>query len=313
MDHLDSRTPTELFSIDRVRLTVERDGTVSYQTSGSEIFTFQGYTVRPAKWVHLAVVHQKGSGAQLYENGALVSSVSSHFPRSSASTATAIVGASPHSTSLSILSIGSTKLYAERLSTDVLYMIALLSPHHSGANLLDDPLDRFLSYPAKSRLSLRAEEFAKKTEATRSELAKFLSSMNSPALDEQAFVLSISACGVDASGSTVANATPRREIAQLRGAVVLTGQGFAETFGLVAGCTVALRLVEIASDETNLFHAVTIVVELFRQSWRNAEEMERDRGFEILAMLLRGKASLVTVPTLNILLSLVGVDVARPS
>ena len=86
-------------------------------------------------------------------------------------------------------------------------------------------------------------------------------------------------------------------LTQARGVAVLMGdppvavpQPLDEAAWRLGGCAaVGLGLVARSSTTEDLAVATDIVFETIRSSWRNSEVMERERGYEILAMLLKAK------------------------
>ncbi|RMZ83629.1 hypothetical protein DV738_g1137, partial [Chaetothyriales sp. CBS 135597] len=113
--------------------------------------------------------------------------------------------------------------------------------------------------------------------------------------------------------------TQARGVAMLMGSpVVDVPQPFDNTVWQLAGCApLGLSLVCQAGTTEALVVAVDILLATVESSWRNSEVMERDRGYEILAMLLREKMSAtpstMELPTPNILLPTPSLDKAEMS
>ncbi|ETN40783.1 uncharacterized protein HMPREF1541_05063 [Cyphellophora europaea CBS 101466] len=93
--------------------------------------------------------------------------------------------------------------------------------------------------------------------------------------------------------------TQARGVAMLMGEpTVAVPQPLEDAAWRLGGCApVGLGLVAQATTTEDLAVAVDILFETIRSSWRNSDVMERERGYEILAMLLGGKLSLNTDAT----------------
>ncbi|KAK4047538.1 beige protein-like 1 [Microbotryomycetes sp. JL201] len=97
-------------------------------------------------------------------------------------------------------------------------------------------------------------------------------------------------------------------VADLSEACVGVPKSLDEAIWTVGGVSVVLRLIEVARTESQLDLAVKLFVEVIGQSWRNSEDAERIQAYEILALLLKRKASLMSVRVYETLLELCGFD-----
>ncbi|OAD76681.1 hypothetical protein PHYBLDRAFT_109513, partial [Phycomyces blakesleeanus NRRL 1555(-)] len=61
-----------------------------------------------------------------------------------------------------------------------------------------------------------------------------------------------------------------------------------------------------------LCKTTSILFEMIRYSWRNSEDMERSRGYEIFAYLLKQKRDLISPELLELLLVFVGKNSTSP-
>ncbi|GJJ12773.1 hypothetical protein Clacol_007018 [Clathrus columnatus] len=80
----------------------------------------------------------------------------------------------------------------------------------------------------------------------------------------------------------------------------------------IGGAGILLRIVEIANTPRTLCSALTILSEALKTSWLNSEDMERIRGYEILAGILRSKSQLIHMPAFEILFEFFGLDFKKP-
>ncbi len=82
---------------------------------------------------------------------------------------------------------------------------------------------------------------------------------------------------------------------------------------IVGGPVVALRMIELSSTSKELLQSVLILWEGLRESWSASEDMERMRGYDLLAGLLKLKMRrLVDVPVANAIFSTLGIASEKP-
>ncbi|GAA5838371.1 hypothetical protein JCM11251_004918 [Rhodosporidiobolus azoricus] len=102
-------------------------------------------------------------------------------------------------------------------------------------------------------------------------------------------------------------------LAFLENVVVANPRGLDDALLATGGLTMVLSWIEKAATERDLELAVAVFVEVIKDSWRISEEAEESDAYEILGLLLRSKAALVTSAVHDSLLSLAGFDLADPS
>ncbi|KAL0082182.1 hypothetical protein J3Q64DRAFT_1634350, partial [Phycomyces blakesleeanus] len=88
--------------------------------------------------------------------------------------------------------------------------------------------------------------------------------------------------------------------------------GLDEAIWKIGGCAVALKLIERSETSATLCKTTSILFEMIRYSWRNSEDMERSRGYEIFAYLLKQKRDLISPELLELLLVFVGKNSTSP-
>ena len=74
----------------------------------------------------------------------------------------------------------------------------------------------------------------------------------------------------------------------------------------LGGCAILLRLVEDSESTEDMHKNLSILAGCVNNSWRNLADMERGQLYEILSFILRSKKHLLTIASLDVLLSLVG-------
>jgi hypothetical protein len=98
------------------------------------------------------------------------------------------------------------------------------------------------------------------------------------------------------------------------GVRVFSPRPVATTIDTVGGCAVLLGLIAMAQDVESLYAGVKALVCVVRSNKVAQAEMDRKRGYQTLAMLLRRKRSLLNSHILHLAFSLVGtVDSGRES
>ncbi|KAJ6464029.1 beach-domain-containing protein [Mycena sanguinolenta] len=80
----------------------------------------------------------------------------------------------------------------------------------------------------------------------------------------------------------------------------------------IGGAAVPLRLVQVANTPHEVSRALGVLVDGLRNSWQNSEDMERLRGYEILANVLRPKAQMVNMTGFETIFEFLGFNFRSP-
>ncbi|THH31660.1 hypothetical protein EUX98_g2544 [Antrodiella citrinella] len=80
----------------------------------------------------------------------------------------------------------------------------------------------------------------------------------------------------------------------------------------LGGASVALGLVQYAKTAHEVSRTLSVLTGGLRNSWQNSEDMERLRGYEILAAILRNKSHLVNMTGFEILFEFLGLNFRSP-
>lgn len=222
-------------------------------------------------------------------------------------------------------SLASAHLFEDVLSDDYIAVHYRLGPRYQ-ANY-QDSLGGFQTYTASARLALRNEFHAGKDD--NSDILRAIRDKAAAIVPEQKILMSTlprsmfrtdgaflesllfrslsrasahSLLALTAkSGTAVAinGAMPCVNDALVRphGVSMLTGDPvlitpfyFDDNLWRLAGFTpLALKLIERTTTSEELIRSTEMVFQCINSSWRNSESMERDNGYVILGMLLRGK------------------------
>jgi hypothetical protein len=96
------------------------------------------------------------------------------------------------------------------------------------------------------------------------------------------------------------------------GVRVFTPQPVSKVVETVGGCNILLAIAAMARDVESLFAGIKVLVCVVRSNPFARCEMEKTKGYQVLAMLLRKKSSLLNSHILHLIFSMAGtIDVAR--
>ncbi|XP_041498029.1 WD repeat and FYVE domain-containing protein 3 isoform X1 [Microtus oregoni] len=297
-----------------------------------------GELIVEGQWHHLVLLMSKGmlknSTAALYIDGQLVSTVKLHYVHSTPggsgsanppvlSTVYAYIGTPPaqrHTASL-VWRLGPTHFLEEVLPPSSVTTIYELGPNYVGSF-------QAVCVPCKdvksegvipSPVSLVAEEkvsfglYALSVSSlTVARIRKVYNKLDSKAIAKQ---LGISSHENATPVKLVHNAAghlngPARTIGAALigylGVRTFVPKPVATTLQYIGGAAAILGLVAMASDVEGLYAAVKALVCVVKSNPLASKEMERIKGYQLLAMLLKKKRSLLNSHILHLTFSLVG-------
>ncbi|PWY97683.1 beach-domain-containing protein [Testicularia cyperi] len=137
--------------------------------------------------------------------------------------------------------------------------------------------------------------------------------------------------GLDAATAALSQDASRRSgpVVILNQAVLLSREAVTTSFGLaklygepalvvprpldemiwkLGGSAVLLKLVGTSATPTELYDTLKLLLQLVSESWRLSEDVERCKGYEVLGLLLSGKAHLFDERIAQLLFAAVGID-----
>ncbi|XP_068089612.1 WD repeat and FYVE domain-containing protein 3 isoform X2 [Hyperolius riggenbachi] len=297
-----------------------------------------GELIMEGQWHHLVLVMSKGmlknSTAALYLDGQLVNTVKLHYVHSSpggsgstnppvVSTVYAYVGTPPAQRQLSSLvwRLGPTHFLEEVLTAPSVGVLYELGPNYVGSfQAVCSPCkDSKSESGTPSLVSLVPEEkvsfglYALSVSSlTVARIRKVYNKLDSKAIAKQLAI------------SSHENATPVKLLhnsaghlngpARTIGAALIGYLGVrtfvpkpvATTLQYIGGAAAILGLVAMASDVEGLYAAVKALVCVVKSNPLASKEMERIKGYQLLAMLLKKKRGLLNSHILHLTFSLVG-------
>lgn len=242
--------------------------------------------------------------------------------------------------------LGRSLLVEDALPEDIVLLMFHLGPRYHGN--FHDPLGKFLTYEAATSinvyLSSQAQDATDKslfTSRSNSVIVKAIRQGNT--IPEENILLSLSPKDAfvssegptphhggqkriqDTADSCINAAAPHPTRAkQLRhGVATLVGppgsvesfawHGMDDSVSCVGGGAVILRLIDMAKTSEELATTLGILRDMLKGSWSASEEIERIRGFDLLAAILRPKmVNIVDVHCTKIILAMLGINMDKP-
>ncbi|KAJ3818015.1 beach-domain-containing protein [Lentinula raphanica] len=288
-------------------------------------------TLLKKKWTHLTLVHYPGGG--LFVDGALSDTIDWPYPANLDVKGSAL---SPslveYDTNTDTMSwcIASSYLVALPLADDLPRFIHHLGPRYFGS-FQDTEIARFLTYEAATSLNM----FVFNAGAIPNSNFSGTSSMLHPPPGPSSLIRAIKegiGMGVPESGIVWAvspwNCEDENEeveevdIEDMQGQVldfVMHGDVYfvkAKTMDSalfrVGGVGIALKLVGAAKTSHELSRALGVFTDGIKNSWQNSEDVERLRGYDILADILRSKAGMINMTSFETIFEFLGMNFRCP-
>jgi hypothetical protein len=302
---------------------------------------FKSAVFEPKRWYHITIVHKKGRAtsaakAALYVDGEFVEQQKAGYPQAppSATTPVQVFFGTPLDLSprlgrgvvSSQWSLGTTHLFEDALSDDLIAVFYRLGPRYHGN--FQDCLGSFQTYEASAALNMRNELMHPGREE-KSDIVAAIRQKASTIIPEHKVILSISATqvlddrddnnidesmllkslskhaaknlqGLTRGGAVAINgAVPsiNEALISSNGVAIMTGepivvvpQSLDDAAWKIGGAAaIGLKMVEMARTPSQVCQSVAILFEMIKGSWRNSEAMERENGFAILSHLIRQK------------------------
>ncbi|KIJ42154.1 hypothetical protein M422DRAFT_209006 [Sphaerobolus stellatus SS14] len=288
------------------------------------------------RWTHVTLVYYPSKASnpsiRIFLDGVLTSTLNWSYPKFEPGLNEQLIynigDLAPMSMSWSL---ASAYLLCATLANEVPRLIHHLGPRYQG--LFQDPgLTRFLTYSTATSLNIHLFSLATANGAvslakTKKDEKALISALKSGlGITEEQLLFALSPTGAemrdapDFEGdgkrvSVVKNAVPNKtsEVAEIRGnAIVYRPQCLDVGVWEIGGAAVLLRLVELADSSHELNNALGIFADAIKTSWQNSEDIERIRGYEILAGILRAKSRLINLAAFQTLFEFLGLDFKTP-
>ncbi|KAJ3575407.1 hypothetical protein NP233_g1115 [Leucocoprinus birnbaumii] len=302
-----------------ITLRVRSDGKLELSTTSNRSpIVFSKATIRKSRWVHIAFVHYPSRSSnpsiRLFLDGVIQDGINWAYPKPEGRTqaVTYTIGGCDPSTSQSWC-LSSAHLVTTPISDELIRFIHHLGPRYVG-NFQDSALIKFLTYEASTSLNMFLAAMGSKSPSQVDNSLILKAVRQGMGLNESHIVFAISAtsppkAGVTDGLSIVGTVTT----AQTEGDVyVVKASCFDSALWTIGGAAVALRLVQLSQSPHELSRALSILTDGLKNSWQNSEDMERLRGYEILADMLRRKGQHINLTSFEILFEFLGVNARSP-
>ncbi|KII85493.1 hypothetical protein PLICRDRAFT_44793 [Plicaturopsis crispa FD-325 SS-3] len=316
-----------------ITLSLRPDGKLELQTTGSRnIALFPKSTIAKSRWTHIVLVHYphraSSPNIRLFMDGVLHDTMNLPYPRieSAAQTGTYTLGDLSDGASVSWC-LASAYLLSTPIGDDIPRFIQHLGPRYCGT-FQDSTLMKFLTYEASTSLNMFLSTLAAK-HGVKNESSPLLKAIKSGlGINDNAIVFSLAPVDLpdapegDVTSSPVTPGTPSRgrsvsRVARrgfkVEGDVLLVKTRCMDlALWKIGGAAVSLRLVQIAKTPHELSRALGILTDGLRNSWQNSEDMERLRGYDILANILRLKSQLINMTGFENIFEFLGLSFRSP-
>ncbi|KAJ7201121.1 beach-domain-containing protein [Mycena pura] len=301
-------------------LSLRGDGKPELSTSSSrDVGVFRKCNVNKMRWTHITLVHYPQRAAnptiRLYIDGVLVDTLNWSYPKpeSQPQAVRYVIGEDGKKTRMSWC-FASAHLIASPLGDDVPRFIHHLGPRYSG-NFQDPMLVKFLTYEASTSLNMYLSTVLSKskTPATQTPLMKVVK--DGVGIPESSITFSVSPLSCppnEPERSTVPANGSKREFTTQGDVFIVKAACLDQSLWKIGGAAVPLRLLQVANTPHELSRALGVLVDGLRNSWVNSEDMERFRGYEILASGLRTKAQFVNMTGFETIFEFLGFNFRSP-
>ncbi|KAF8233255.1 beach-domain-containing protein [Tricholoma matsutake] len=258
------------------------------------------------RWTHVTLIHYphrvSNTSIRLFVDGVLTDTLDWSYPKpeSSAQTGTFVIGDASENARMSWC-LASSHLISAPLADDLPRFIHHLGPRYAG-NFQEPNLIKFLTYEASTSLNMfLSTAMSKNTSSSAvSPLIKVVNEgLNVP---ESSIIFSVSPSGSMHSRDFKMEG----DVFSVRAACLDVA------LWKIGGAAVALRLVQVANTPHEVSRALGVLTDGLKNSWQNSEDMERLRGYEILADILRGKTQMINISGFETLFEFLGLNFRSP-
>ncbi|KAJ8072576.1 beige protein-like 1 [Marasmius tenuissimus] len=324
-----------------VQLSLRQDGRLELCTTGNRsAVVFDRARLAKGRWVHITLVHypvrdrSSNSTIRLFLDGVLIDTLNWHYPKPDSFShehGRYTIGDDRKDSAAMNWCMASAYLLSTPLADDIPRFIHHLGPRYSG-NFQDRSLSKFLTYEASTSLNIFVAQVTavQKSRPTTpggsmTPLSMIKTIRDGLGLAESHVVFSLSALNCMNPGPVTTLAALGNGPGSGASASLMVKEFKVEgdVYAVKAACldmalwklggtAVTLRLVQAASTPHELSRALAILSDGIKNSWRNSEDIERLRGFEILGDILRHKAQIINMTSFETLFEFMGISFRSP-
>ncbi|EKM53226.1 uncharacterized protein PHACADRAFT_210920 [Phanerochaete carnosa HHB-10118-sp] len=250
----------------------------------------------------------------LFIDGVLSDAMNWQYPRAEGSSKDGVytVGDATETASMS-WALASAYFLSSPLGDDIPRFIQHLGPRYAGHFQASD-LAKFMTYEAATSLSIFLTSVAQsKKPSAMSTLIKNGLGINPDAIF---FVLTPSVCNMHVSESTdqLDILQNDRGLRVILDGDVITVRNVSLDLSMwrLGGAALPLQLIQLTQSPHELSRTLAILAGGLRNDWQNSDDMERIRGYEVLADMLRQKSQLINMTSFETLFEFLGLSFRYP-
>ncbi|KAJ7615896.1 beach-domain-containing protein [Roridomyces roridus] len=302
-------------------LNLRGDGKLEISTTASrDVGVFRKGQVNKMRWTHITLVHHPHRASnptvRLYIDGVLNDGLNWSYPKfeSQPQAIRYTLGDDLKKTRMSWC-IASAHMLSFPFADDLPRFIHHLGPRYSG-NFQDPLLVKFLTYEASTSLNMYLSTVAAKMTTPAQQMPLMKVVRDGLAISESTILFSVSPHNCPRQEPETAAVVPangsNREFKIAGDVFVVKAACLDLSLWKIGGAAVPLRLLQVANTPHEVSRALGVLVDGLRNSWQNSEDMERIRGYEILASLLRPKAQMVNMTGFETIFEFLGFNFRSP-
>ncbi|KAJ7439485.1 beach-domain-containing protein [Mycena latifolia] len=301
-------------------LSLRGDGKLELGTSANrDVGVFRKSSVHKMRWTHITLVHYPHRASnptiRLYIDGVLNDGFNWNYPKfeSQPQPINYILGDDSKKTRMSWC-IASAHLMSFPFGDDLPRFIHHLGPRYSG-NFQDPLLVKFLTYEASTSLNMYLSTIVSKSQTPVSLTPLMKVVKDGLGIAEASIIFSVSPlnCPANEAESAVVPANGSSREFMTQGDVFIVKAACLDmSLWKIGGAAVPLQLLQVANTPHEVSRALGVLVDGLRNSWQNSEDMERLRGYEILASVLRPKAQMVNMTGFETIFEFLGFNFRSP-
>ncbi|KAI0700338.1 beach-domain-containing protein [Cytidiella melzeri] len=271
-----------------------------------------------SRWTHISLVHHphraQAPTIRLFIDGVLSDAVNWQYPKMDMATKLGhyTVGDLSESGKMS-WSIASAYIISTALGDDVPRFVQHLGPRYTGRFQADD-LVKFMTYEASTSLSIFLSTVAQSKKT--SSMSALIKGGLGISANSVIVILTPSTpipLGAANSASTTFESVDDRATISMNGDVMMVRSICLDlSMWRLGGAAIPLRLVQLAKTSHELSRTLAILANGMRNDWQNSDDMERLRGYEILADILRSKSELINMTSFETLFEFLGLSFRIP-
>ncbi|KAI0067044.1 beach-domain-containing protein [Artomyces pyxidatus] len=267
-----------------------------------------------SRWFHVTIIHYPHRGTnpslRFFVDGVLIDLVNWSYPKPDyiAQTGAYILGDDSDDAQMSWC-VASATLISKPLGDHLPRFIHHLGPRYS-ATFQSPDLVKFLTYEASTSLNIFLSNLTSRNGIPADVTALVKAIKDGIGVDESSIIFSFTP-SVFRDGQEGGHGSPSR-FTKIGDVLSTRARCVDIAMWEIGGVAVPMRLVQLANTPHELSRTLGILTDGLRNNWQNSEDMERIRGYEILALILRNKSELINITSFETLFEFLGMNFRSP-